>query len=252
MADRYCYIPSIGIFYLAGEGFILLWNKKLKLISIILLSAFTIFFSVKTYTRCGTWHDETTFWTDVIDKNPTVQNAYYNRGNIFMNEKKNQRAIADFGNAIELNPKFTDAYYNRGIVLMNENKIDQALADFSRAIELYPGFEKAYFNRGRIFITNKEYEKAVYDFSKAIELNPKNTEAFISLGTAYYYLNNYEEAIRYYTLAIDLKDDEAIAFYLRGWAEFLSGKTDAACEDVKQAEKLGYKPATDAIPQICI
>jgi tetratricopeptide (TPR) repeat protein len=153
------------------------------LISIILLGAFSIFFSVKTYTRCRTWHDATTFWTGVIDQNQTVQNAYYNRGNIFMNENKNQRAIADF--------------------------------------------------------------------SKAIELNPKNTEAYISLGTAFYYQNKYDEAIRNYTLAIEIKDDEAIAFYLRGWAQLSAGNKDAACEDVNQAEKLGYKPATDAIPQIC-
>lgn len=251
MADRYCYIPSIGIFFLASEGFLLLWNKKLKLISIILLCTFTIFFSVKTYTRCGIWHDETTFWTDVIDQNPTVQNAYYNRGNIFMNEKKNQRAIADFGKAIELNPKFTDAYYNRGLILRQLNRSEEAVSDFSKAIELNPGFEKAYFNRGSVFMIEKKYDEAIFDLGKTIELNPKNTDAYISLGTAYYYQNNYDEAIRNYTLAIEIQDDEAIAFYLRGWAQLLAGNKDAACEDVKQAEKLGYKPATDAIPQIC-
>ena len=83
MADRYCYIPSIGIFYLAGEGFVLLLSKKLKLSAIILLSAFTVLFSVKSYARCGVWKNDMTLWNDVISQYQTVPSAYYNRGIFF-------------------------------------------------------------------------------------------------------------------------------------------------------------------------
>jgi hypothetical protein len=49
----------------------------------------------------------------------------------------------------------------------------------------------------------------------------------------------------------EINSDEAIALYFRGWAEYYTGKKDAACSDMKQAAGLGYKPAADALSQVC-
>ena len=82
MADRYAYIPSIGVLYLAGEGFYWLWNKKYKIHAIVLLSIITLLFSVKTYERCSIWKNEMTLWNDVISQYQTAPLAYNNRGMI--------------------------------------------------------------------------------------------------------------------------------------------------------------------------
>ena len=78
MADRYGYIPSIGIFYLAGEGFSFLWSKKLKWVAVVLLSVSAVLFSVKTYTRCGVWKDDMTLWNSIIKYDKATEEAYYN------------------------------------------------------------------------------------------------------------------------------------------------------------------------------
>jgi tetratricopeptide (TPR) repeat protein len=104
-----------GLFYLAGEGFYWLWNRNNKILSFILASAFTIFFSVGTYARCSVWENGLSLWNDVIDKYPTVAVAYNNRGGALLNEKRYEDAIRDFSKAIELRPDFYDAYNNRGI-----------------------------------------------------------------------------------------------------------------------------------------
>jgi tetratricopeptide (TPR) repeat protein len=319
IADRYAYIPSIGIFYLAGEGFNLLWNKKLKFVVIILLSVSAIFFSVNTHARCGVWKNEKALWNDVISQYQTVPRVYYNRGIVFMNEKNYDRAIQDYSKAIELNPNYTEAYYNRGIVFTNENNYDRAIQDYSKAIELNPNYTEAYNNRGNIFKNNKNYDRALEDYNKAIELNPKLTEAYNNRGVVFinknrnadaisdfnkaielnpklteaynnrgivfinenknseaisdvnkaieldpdfadaynnrgiifYREKRYEEAISNYTKVIALKADNALAYYNRGLAEFYSGKKDAACIDMKLAANLGYKPASDALLQMC-
>jgi len=217
MADRYSYLPSIGIFYLAAEGFNLLWNKKPKLITIILLSAFTVFFSVKTYARCGVWKNDMTLWNDVINQYQTIPYAYYNRGVIFMDANRNTEAINDFSKAIELKPDYTGAFNNRGALYIYEKKYDRALADLNRAIELNPNLIEAYNNRGTIFYNEKRYDEAISNFSKSIELNAK----------------------------------DAVVFYFKGLAEYYSGKEDDACNDIKQAKNLGYKPAADFLSQMC-
>lgn len=72
MADRYSYIPSIGIGYLVGEFVYFLWNKNQKIIPSIVLGVFAIFFSVKTYSRCAVWKTELSLWTDVIEQYQTI------------------------------------------------------------------------------------------------------------------------------------------------------------------------------------
>jgi protein O-mannosyl-transferase len=251
MADRYSYIPSIGIFYLAGEGFNLLWSKKFNWVAIILLCAFTIFFSAKTYTKCGVWENNMTLWNDVISQNQNIALAYYGRGVAFKDENKINEALNDYSKAIQLNPDYADAYYNRGALLLNANKIDEALNDFNKAIQLNPGDAKAYSNRGALFLNANKIDEALNDFNNAIQLNPHYADAYYNRGNVFYSEKKYEEAISNYSKAIELKSNYAEAYFNRGVAEFHSGKKDAACLDMKQAANFGYKPAAAALSQFC-
>jgi protein O-mannosyl-transferase len=251
MADRYNYVPSLGIFYLAGEGFIFLWGKKQKISVIILLIGVVAFFSVKTYTRCGVWKNDMTLWNDVLSQYQTVPVAYNNRGNLFLNEKEYDRALNDYNKAIELNPNYSNAYFNRGNLFRNEKVYDRASDDYSKAIELNPIYSEAFINRGIVFMFEKKYDRALNDFNKSIELNPKFPKAYNNRGNVFYYEKKYEEAISDFSKAIVLKNDYAEAYYNRGLAEYHSGKSDAACMDLKKSAGFGYKPATDKFFQIC-
>ena len=216
MADRYSYIPSIGIFYLAGEGFILLWNKTQKLIPLIVLSSFTIFFSVKTYIRCGVWDNDLTLWNDVISQNPNAALAYYNRGVFLMNENKNEEALEDYSKAIELNPIFTEAYKNRGFLFASGGKLDKALADYNKVIEMNPNSAEAYNNRGSVLLNKKRDEEALADFNKAIELNPGDAESYYNIGLLYMNETKNSEAIKFFNKAIGMKPGYSDAYNNRG------------------------------------
>ncbi len=251
MADRYSYIPSIGIFYLTGEGVYLLWSKKQKLTALILIGVFTIFFSVKSYDRCKVWEKDITLWNNVISQYQTIPIAYNNRGSALIHENKSTEAINDFNQAIELKPDYSEAYNNRGSVLLNERRYDDAINDFNMVIKLKPNDAKAYINRGVAFKNNNSSEKALNDFKKAIELKPDYFEAYNNRGNVFLKEKRYDEAIKDYNNAIKLKPDYALIYFNRGLAEYYSGKKDAACADLKQADNLGYQMAAEALLQIC-
>ncbi len=251
MADRYSYIPSIGIFYLAAEGFVWLYAKKSKYAAIAVLSIFTVLFSVKTYARCGVWKNEMTLWDNVISQYQTVPIAYNNRGNFLKNENRNAEAVNDFKKAIELNPGFAEAYYNRGSVFKNENRNAEAINDFNKAIELNPGLAEAYNNRGIVLKNMMRNVEALNDYSSAIRLKPDFTLAYFNRGILLYNEKRYNEAISDYTKAIDLKTDLAAAYYMRGLAEFDLNNKDACCTDLQKAANLGYQMAAEALPQMC-
>ncbi len=217
MADRYSYIPSIGICYLAGLGLFYLWNKKLKWLAIISLSVFSMFFCVKTYNRCGVWQNDLALWNDVIRQYQNISLAYYNRACELKLENRRDEAMEDFNKAILLKPTYYTAYNNRGLILMDNKNNDDAIKDFNKALELEPKFVMAYHNRGVALFNKGKYEEAIRDFSQTIKLKP----------------------------------DNAMSYYCRGMATYYLGKNDAACLDLKQASNLGYPTPVETMSSVC-
>jgi len=251
MADRYAYIPSIGIFYLASEGLNELWTGKFKWLAILLLSGFTLFFSVATHSRSFVWKNDMTLWDDVISKYQTVALAYYNRGLEYMNENKMDQALTDYNKAIELKPNYTEAYVNRGNIMRGNQKNVDALNDYNKALAVNPNFSKAYFNRGILYMNEQRFEESLSDFSKAIELNPRYYKAYSNRGNVLYSIKRYEEAIAEFSKAIELNPDYAEAYYNRGLAEYYSGNNKGGCMDFKKSADLGFKQGADLMNRLC-
>jgi tetratricopeptide (TPR) repeat protein len=80
--------------------------------------------------------------TRVVEINPNMEYAYYNRCTIYAKANDYHSAVADLTKAIEINDKLAEAYYNRALVYVFQNKIDDAIKDLSRAGEL--GLYQAY------------------------------------------------------------------------------------------------------------
>ena len=289
MADRYSYIPSIGIFYLAGEGFLWMWNNRKSLNykrPVVILLAFpVILYSILTYARCSVWKNGMTLWTDVIHKEPTVALAYNNRAALWMDEKNYGEALNDYNKAIEIRPAYADAYQNRGVVLAGLNKYNEALNDYNKAIELKPRFVNAYNNRGMLQMNFQKQEEALKDYNKAIELDPAFSIAYNNRGNLFLNMQKYEQALNDYSKAIELdpanvkayngkgvllmrqqKNDEAVtefnkaiellpgyneAYCNKAIAQYNSGKKEDACRSLRQAADLGAQQAVDLMKQWC-
>jgi tetratricopeptide (TPR) repeat protein len=89
---------------------------------------------------CGDWHSEESVaaCSRLISQNPNVAAYYYYRGNAYRAKRDNDRAIADYGQAIWLDPKDAEAYFNRGNAYNGKGDYDRAIADFDEAIRLDP------------------------------------------------------------------------------------------------------------------
>ena len=272
MADRYSYLSSIGIFYLAGEGFNRVWENKGKTISLALLIPFLIFFCVSTYLRTKVWENGITLWTDVIRKFPEAIIGYNNRsgaylfekkydmaladlnkviqlmpGNaealntrsvIFSNKKRDKEALDDLNKALEYRPDFSDALNNRGLLLMGLSKYTEALNDFNKAIQLRPTYAEAYYNRGLLFMTEKKYEQAVKDYNKALELKPGYAEAIINRDMISNKETNSAKDLVDYNKAIDADPDNPLLYYSRGVMMISLNRNTEAIADLNRSIEL--------------
>ncbi len=98
---------------------------------------------------------------------------------------KNEKAIAELSKAIQTNPQDSNAYYNRGNVYLEIKEYDKAIVDFSKLIEINPQYAEAYNDRGYAYYLKKDYDKAITDYSKAININPKLLKSYHNRKEAY-------------------------------------------------------------------
>lgn len=182
LADRYTYIPYLGLFFLFAIGFLKLKvNTRLsvrryKPVVYGLIAVYTVFLSVTSWQRTQVWKDAPTMITDVIEKNRSdvdVSIGYFFRGNIRDLSEDMQGALNDFSRAIELNPSYTMAYNNRGIIRGSLQDFEGALDDFNKAVELEPGYADAIYNRGNAHYYLEMINEACSDWNQAERLGSK-------------------------------------------------------------------------------
>jgi tetratricopeptide (TPR) repeat protein len=145
--------------------------------------------------------------------------AYHNRGQAYFFKGDNDRAIADYNQAVRLNPKDSVAYANRGNAYSNKGNNDHAIADYDQAIRLDP---KAafYHNRGYGYHNKGEYDHAIADYDQAIRLDPKAAYAYRNRGIVYSDKGEYDHAITDFDQGIRLDPNDAKAYNARAWALF--------------------------------
>jgi tetratricopeptide (TPR) repeat protein len=251
MADRYTYIPLIGLFVMAAWGIPELLKKwqptrfptprkeALFASSALLLLSF----SIVTWIQVGYWRNNISLYDHalkVTNRNAPIQN---NRGDAFRRLGNLRQAIEDFDRAIEINHKYADAYYNRGIAYSELGNMRQAISDFDRAIEINPEYARAYINRGADYNELGNLRQAISDFDRAIEINPQYAEAYNNRGATYGKLGDQRQAISDFDRAIEIDHGYADAYNNRGATYGELGNLRQAISDYDRAIEINPKYA---------
>lgn len=186
-ADRYTYLPSMGIFILAGAlAARLFYDNRLKLYVSLFLIFMTASLSYMTIKQIPVWKNTVSLWSKVIEEYPDrVGLAYSNRGVLYGAAGKYEEALSDHGKALLLRPGYWMTYYNRALVLSQLGRNAEAVDDLTRAISLNPDAPDAYNNRGIAYAKLGDFEAAISDLKKSIELDPDNQSAYQNLKVIY-------------------------------------------------------------------
>ncbi|MBE9076394.1 tetratricopeptide repeat protein [Romeria aff. gracilis LEGE 07310] len=167
-------------------------------------------------------------------------------------------AIEDYTRYLQLNPEDADAYFNRGNAYLDLNSPVTAIENYTRAIQLDPDYANAYFNQGLAHYDLNNLQAAVESFSRYLQLDSDDADAYFHRANAYDDLGNLQAAIADYTQTIQLDSAYAPAFYNRGLAHVDLGNTSAALDDfdiaaelyIEQGNEEYYYDALDRINEL--
>jgi hypothetical protein len=210
IADRYTYIPLIGIFMIAGFYF-QKWadahSGKPTPIAIALLVFVSITLTILSFKQSSIWKNSTLLWDRAISVAPS-STAYINRGNIYFSENKYDLALINYNQSIALNPKECLAIENRGAVYATIGKYDLALADMNLALNLNPQSLKGYANRALLEQILNLHQAAIDDYFQHLKISPDETgETWNAIGVSFMELNQNSRALECFNKAIKLNED---------------------------------------------
>jgi tetratricopeptide (TPR) repeat protein len=187
LADRYTYIPLMGLFIMVAWGVPDLLKKWKHRKEILLASSVLsiLCLSIITWTQVGYWQNSITLWNHTLKVTDYNVIAYSMRGHAYAGLGNYKQAIDDYGRAIEIKPGFASVYINRGSAYNDLGNYKQAIEDFNRAIEINPGYAEAYNNRGFSYNGLGNYRQAIEDYDRAIEIKPDYVNAYYNRGLVY-------------------------------------------------------------------
>ena len=214
MADRYTYVPLIGLFIMAAWGIPELlgkWRYRKEVLVVLSISAI-LCCSIVTWTQTGYWQNNITLFSHALNVTDSNHVAYNNRGIAYAALGNYGRAIEDYNKVIEINPTDANAYYNRGIAYAALGNYVRAIADNDKVIEIDPTEALAYNNRGNAYAALGNQKQAIEDFNKATEINPKFAEAYLNRASSYDNLGNKKQAYEDLKTAASLSNKTAQDF----------------------------------------
>ncbi len=256
LADRYTYIPYLGLFFIAGWYISGLFepdgNKALRSPVAIITLAYALVLGYLSHERCQVWYDTTTLWMDEIEKEPVrAPNAYNNLGFHYFNKFNDEvnpsirkvyydSASMFLNKAIELQPNFANPYISLGELLRSSGNFPEAKIKYYTAIHLQSAFENAnaYLGLGIIYAISRMYDSSEFCFRKAIELKPYFPEAHSNFGNFYDMTGRHEEALKEYGIAVSQNPDMCAPYLNRGRTYQRMHRCDEAMKDFEIALSL--------------
>jgi tetratricopeptide (TPR) repeat protein len=232
MADRYAYIPFIGLFLMTtwlvadgakARGISPPWLAGPALGCLLLLGFLT-------YRQLGYWHDTETFWRRTLALTENNYIAHDSLAAYLAEQGKNDEAAAHYRAALAIRPDDMPANLNLGTYEHGRGHLVEAITRY-RIVAEYAGDagvrSKAYADLGSAYRQMGDSTKAKQCFESALQLAPNETVAMVGLGLIAERSGNTEEAVRQYTRALTVKRTD-VGFLLLAHVLERQGKTEEA------------------------
>jgi Tfp pilus assembly protein PilF len=220
MADRYTYVPLIGLFIITSWGALDLlrkWRNKTLVLTLAVLTVLASFAAV-TRAQLKYWSNSITLYEHAIQVTRNNFLAHYALGDILAGKGKFDEAIYHFAEAVQSRPDKATLQNTLGRTLASQGMFDEALPHLMAALQIKKHFAEAHYNIGITLAAKHRYAEAVDHLSTALNLHLKLNQSkhfsdknglseYFERGNVYENAQKIDEAIDQYTRALSVPAD---------------------------------------------
>src|SRR5438874_5398378 len=246
-ADRYTYLPHIGLFLLIVWGAADLANTWHPRREYLWLAA-TITIAVLSYgaaVQTSFWKNSERLWDHTLSVTSDNDFAHNNLGFLYLQRGELDKAISHFETALKIRSSNSQTRYNLGTALVHVNlanalardgRPEEAIVHYEEAVRLRPDYGNTYYNFGSVLFQHGRIDDAIAQWQKALAIQPNDAGAHTSLGNAFLQKGWPEKAIVHYQKAVQIDPREANARNNMAWV--LATSSDASIRNGAMAVSL--------------
>jgi len=177
MADRYMYLPGIGLVFAVVFGIVSRWRRAgvLLLIAIVILTW-------RARVEGRRWSDSETLFRHATEVTHDNWIAWNNLGTALRRQERAEEAVRAYDQALKAHERYASAHFNRANALVDLRRLDEAEQSFRRALAIDPDYLKAMNNLARCLVAQGRTEEAVPWMRQAFERSPDNPSLCLNLA----------------------------------------------------------------------
>ncbi len=242
MADRYAYLPFIGLFIIAVWGCADLF-AQLGLsgaVKAVLAAAPLVAYASMAFLQIAYWHDSCRLFAHTLQVTEHNAIAEDNLGSTLVEMGRSDLALPHFQAAVTFMPQLSGAHYNLGILAQQQGHFDDAEREYKLALQYASdpnGAARAHNNLAFLWLNQGKLKPAVEQFSAALQIYPDKQNSLLGRGMAEYRLGNLDAAVADLSRAAKIAPMAPADFWL-GRALEDKGQVEAAIEAYEVAFQL--------------
>ncbi len=235
MADRYTYVPYIGLFIIIAWSVreVILRRPGLKFVTAVSAAAVLSAMSVCTAMQIKYWRNSSTLFERTIDVTKENWLMHNNYANILKESGEYEKAVEHFRVALEVKPNNAEVHNNLAGALGKLGRTDKEIEHYRKALELKPDFAVAHYNLATVFLLQGRMDEAIAEYKRSVKFQPDYVEALSQLGFVLSERGDLEEAAGYYKKALAIEPANVIAHGRLGLALASLGRIDEAIREFR-------------------
>jgi tetratricopeptide (TPR) repeat protein len=240
LADRYSYLPGIGL------GIMLVWGlhdlaaerPRLRAALATAAGLAVMLLALLAWRQTGVYRDSGTLWEATLRSCPNCLPAHNFLANWLMDQGRWDEALDHCRQALAILPNDIEARNNLSRVFLHQGKLDEAIAEALQSIQSQPRSAGNRQTLARAYLQKGDFAAAAGALREAIQISPDTPDAWCNLGYALLQQGRAAEALPAYQRALELNPDYALAHNDLANILLRQGRLDEAMDHFQRAVEL--------------
>ena len=245
MADRYTYIPMVGVYIIIAWGVAELFGKRqhsgLRLG--IVGTALLVVLAICTRIQVLYWRNDLALFgrAVAVTKNNCTMNKCY--AVALLNVGRFDEAEVNLTESLRIKPDYADGHESMGLLYYKQERFDEAIASYKKALSFNKRVKAVTFRLAEAYADSDRFELAIENYLKVLEFQPDSMDTRLRIGVLLFKQGKYNRAMDYFQYIVSEMPNLGQALYYVGQIRAWKGEFDRAIEEFDKAIDAGVRSA---------